>query len=162
MSLWSQKLDSYLAIKNISKKQLALELDISINTVEKWWGRREPSPEHATKILQLLDEGTPVTMTISDKNSTSLVRETDIVGKVTESNREAADLAAGLASEEVVARQLPRELPEKGERYEDRSVVVSLLRATCPFCEHYIDRFRNCVYCGQHFVWANVPLDKSL
>ncbi len=75
-----------------------------------------------------------------------------------QSNRE----AAGLASDEVVARQLPREFPKKGERYEDRSVVVSLLRTTCPFCEHGVDDFQNCAYCGQHFVWANVPLDKSL
>ncbi|MFC1874510.1 hypothetical protein ACFLYX_04330, partial [Chloroflexota bacterium] len=51
-----------------------------------------------------------------------------------QSNREAADLAASLASDEVVARQLPRELPKRGERSEDRSVVVSLLRTTCPFC----------------------------
>jgi len=160
-------------MKKMSKRQLALELGISINTLGKWWGRREPSPEHATKILQLLHEDTPVTMTISDKNSASPGRETGIVGKVTEanfrecckapqSNREAADLAAGLASDEVVARQLPGELPKKGERYEDRPVVVSLLRATCPFCEHEVNEFRNCVYCGQHFVWANVPLDKSL
>jgi len=170
-------------MKNLKKKQLALELGISINTLEKWWGRREPSPEHATKIRQLLHEDTPVTMTISDKNSASPGRETDITGKVTEekhageanfteccetpqSNREAADLAAdlaaGLASDEVVARQLPREFPKKGERYEDRSVVVALLRTTCPFCEHDVDEFRNCAYCGQHFVWANVLLDKSL
>jgi len=179
LSQWSQKLDAYLSMKKLSKKQLALELGISINTLEKWWGRREPSPEHATKILQLLHEDTPVTMTISDKNPASPGRETDIVGKVTEekhtgevnfreygeapqSSREAADLAAGLASDKVVARQLPRELPKKGERYEDRSVVVSLLRTTCPFCEHGVDEFQNCAYCGQHFAWANVPLDKSL
>ena len=109
MSQWSQKLDTYLSLKKLSKKQLALELGISINTLEKWWGRREPSPEHANKILQLLQE-----------------------------------------------------LPKQGERDEDRSVVVSLLRTTCPFCEHDVDEFRNCAYCGQHFVWANVPLGKSL
>jgi len=109
LSQWSQKLDTYLPMKKLSKKQLALELGISINTLGKWWGRREPSPEYATKILQLL-----------------------------------------------------RELPKKGERYEDRSVVVLLLRAICPFCEHDVYEFRNCAYCGQHFVWANVPLDKSL
>ncbi|MFC1968378.1 hypothetical protein ACFLVX_03190 [Chloroflexota bacterium] len=48
MSQWSQKLDAYLAMTKISKKQLALELGISINTLVKWWGRREPSPEYAT------------------------------------------------------------------------------------------------------------------
>ncbi len=141
MSQWSQKLDAYLAETNISKKQLALELGISINTLAKWWRRREPSPEHATKIRQLLHENTSTTMTISDKNSASPGR--------------------GTASNEVVTRQLPREFPKQGEQYEDRSAVVSLLRTTCPFCEHGVDRFKNCVYCGQHFVWANVPVGPS-
>jgi transcriptional regulator with XRE-family HTH domain len=141
LSQWSQKLDAYIAMTKISKKQLALELGISINTLEKWWGRREPSPEHATKIRQLLHENTSTTMTISDKNSASPIRETD--------------------SDEAVVRQLPREFSKQGGRYEDRSAVVSLLRTTCPFCEHAVDRFHNCAYCGQHFVWANVPMDKS-
>ena len=174
MSQWTQKLDAYLSRNKLSKKQLASELGISINTLEKWWRRREPSPEHATKIRQLLHEDTPVTMTISDKDSASPGRETDIVGKVTEEKqageanfrecREAPQSnleADGLASDEVVARQLPREFPKKAERDEDRPVVVSLLRTTCPFCEHDVEKFQNCAYCGQHFVWANVPLDKS-
>ncbi|MBU2608625.1 MAG: helix-turn-helix domain-containing protein, partial [Chloroflexi bacterium] len=75
MSQWSQKLDAYLAITKISKKQLALELGISINTLEKWWGSREPSPEHATKIRQLLHEDTSTMITVSDENSASPVRE---------------------------------------------------------------------------------------
>lgn len=108
MSQWSQKLDAYLSLKNMSKKQLAVEMGISINTLAKWWGGREPSPEHTTKILQLLQE-----------------------------------------------------LPIKGGRHEDRSVVISLLRTTCPFCEHGVNEFQNCAYCGQHFVWADVPLEKS-
>jgi transcriptional regulator with XRE-family HTH domain len=138
LSQWSQKLDAYLAMTKISKKQLALELGISINTLEKWWGRREPSPEHATKIRQLLHEDTSTMITVSDENSASTGREID--------------------SDEVVARQLPREFPKQGERYEYRSAVVSLLRTTCPFCEHAVNRFQNCAYCGQHFVWANVPV----
>ena len=142
MSQWSQKLDAYLAMTKISKKQLSLELGISINTLGKWWGRREPSPEHATKIRQLLHEDTSTMITVSDENSASTGREID--------------------SDEVVARQLPREFPKQGERYEYRSVVVSLLRTTCPICEHAVNRFQNCAYCEQHFVWANVPVDKSL
>ncbi len=142
MSQWSQKLDAYLAMTKISKKQLALELGISINTLRKWWRHREPSPEHATRIRQLLHENTSTRMTIPDKNSASPGRGTD--------------------SDEVVARQLPREFPKQGERYGYRSAVVSLLRTTCPFCKHAVDRFKNCAYCGQHFVWANVPVDKSL
>ena len=178
MSQWSQKLDTYLSMKKLSKKQLALELGISINTLEKWWGHREPSPEHAAKIRQLLDEDASTTTTVSDRSSVLPGRETDIAGKVTEekhaggansgecreapqSDRVAADLAAVVASDEALARQLPRGLSKKGERYEDRAAVVSLLRTTCPFCEHDVDRFRNCAYCGQHLVWANVPVDTS-
>ena len=142
MSQWSQKLDAYLSMNKLSRNQLALELGISINTLKKWWGRREPSPEHATKIRQLLHEDTSTMITVSDDNSASTKSETD--------------------SDEVVAGQLPRELPKQGERYEYRSAVVSLLRTTCPFCEHAVNRFQNCAYCEQHFVWANVPVDKSL
>ena len=175
MSQWTDKLDAYLSMNKLSKKQLALELGISINTLGKWWRRREPSPEHAAKMRQLLHEDTPVTMIISDKNSASPGRETDIVGKVAEEKqageanfRECSEApqsnrkAAGLASDKVAARQLPGEFPKEVERYEDRSVVVSLLRTTCPFCEHDVENFQNCAYCGQHFVWANVPVDKSL
>ena len=140
MSKWSQKLDAYLAKTKITKKQLASELGISINTLAKWWRDREPSLEHETKIRQLLHENTSATITISDKNSASL-------GK-------------GTASNEVVPRQLRRKFPKQGERYEDRSAVVSLLRTKCPFCERAVSRFQNCAYCGQHFVWANVPIDK--
>ena len=142
MSQWSQKLDAYLAITKISKKQLALELGISTNTLEKCWRSREPSPEHATKIRQLLHEGTSTMITVSDKNSASPVRETE--------------------NDDVLGRQLPRKFQKQGERYEYRSAVVSLLRTTCPFCAHAVKRFHNCTYCGQHFVWANVPMGKSL
>ena len=126
LSKWSQKLDAYLAMEKLSKKQLALELGISINTLGKWWRGREPSPEHATKIRQLLHEDTSTTMTIYNKYPAS-----------------------------------PREFLKQGERYEHRTVVVSLLRTTCPFCKHTVDRFQNCAYCGQHLVWANVAIDKS-
>ena len=93
MSQWSQKIDAYLAKTNISKKQLALDLGISINTLGKWWKDREPSPEHETKIRQLLYESTSAKITISDKNSAS-------PGK-------------GTASDKVVTRQLPRKFPKQ-------------------------------------------------
>lgn len=65
-------------------------------------------------------------------------------------------------SPEVIARQLPTELSQKeGRRYGERSVVISLQRTSCPFCGHDIARFRRCVYCGQDFVWANVPLESG-
>ena len=60
---------------------------------------------------------------------------------------------------EVIARQLPKEFPGEERRYKERSAVISLERTSCPFCAHDIAKFRNCVYCGQHFVWANVPVE---
>jgi transcriptional regulator with XRE-family HTH domain len=140
LSQWFQKLDAYLAMTKLTKKQLASELGISINTLAKWWRDREPSPGHETKIRQLLHENTLATMTISDKNSASPGR--------------------GTAGDKVVTRQLRRKFPKQGERYEDRSAVVSLLRTKCPFCKHAVNRFQNCAYCEQHLVWANVPIDK--
>ena len=61
-------------------------------------------------------------------------------------------------SPEVIEGQLPGEL-EEGERHRERSVVISLKRTICPFCSNEIARFRSCAYCGQYFVWANVPLE---
>lgn len=72
--------------------------------------------------------------------------------------REEHHLAKG---PEMIARQLPGELPQKGGRHGERSVVISLQRTSCPFCAHDIAKFRNCAYCGQHFVWANVPLERN-
>ena len=63
-------------------------------------------------------------------------------------------------SPEVIEGQLTGGL-QKGERHGAKSVVISLQRTSCPFCEHNITMFRSCAYCGQHFVWANVPLEDS-
>jgi len=62
---------------------------------------------------------------------------------------------------ESIARQPTRELPREGGRHGERSVVISLQRTSCPFCGHDIARFRRCAYCGQDFVWANVPLESE-
>jgi len=53
---------------------------------------------------------------------------------------------------EVVARRPTREIPQEEGRYGERSVVISLQRTSCPFCEHDIARFRCC---------ANVPLESE-
>ncbi len=60
---------------------------------------------------------------------------------------------------EVIARQLPKEFPGEERRYKERPAVISLERTSCPFCAHDIAKFRSCVHCGQHFVWANVPVE---
>jgi hypothetical protein len=64
-------------------------------------------------------------------------------------------------SSEALAGPLPGKLNLKEGRYGERSIVISLQRTKCPFCSNEITRFRNCAYCGQHFIWANVPLEYS-
>ena len=109
MSEWSRKLDRYLADAGLSKKQLALKLGVSINTLQKWWGNREPSPKYAQRINELLQE------------------------------------------------DIPTQAEEEGRQ--EKSVVVSLVRTSCPFCGHAIERFKNCSYCGRYCVWANVSIN---
>ena len=136
LSKWSQKLDNYLAINKISKKQLASKLGVSISTLQKWWGSREPSPAHAVKIQELLGEGRSDTKTKS-KNILEPVERENEGNEMLESH-----------------------LLKQGERERERSLVVSLLRNECPFCKNTIARFRHCAYWGQHFVWANIPLSE--
>lgn len=141
MSEWSQKLDAYLSTNELSKKQLAQQLDISINTLDKWWRHREPSAEHAAKLRQLLQEDTSAVATVAAEPPPPPLRENPRV--------------------RVLVDHPATGLSKQGKRHEEKSAVVSLLRTTCPFCKRSIVRFRNCPGCGQHFVWANVPVDKS-
>ena len=127
LSKWSEKLDEYLAINRISKKQLASELGVSINTLQKWWGNREPSQEHAVKIQDLLDN------CISDTKPKA------------ENSLESAE----------------SQILKQGERAKERAAVVSLRRNKCPLCNSPVAQFKQCEYCGQHFVWANIPLNES-
>ena len=60
---------------------------------------------------------------------------------------------------EVQDRQIPNEFSGEQRRYKERAVIISLERTSCPFCAHDIAQFRSCVYCGQQFVWANVPVE---
>ena len=128
MSQWTPKLNEYLIKTKISKKQLAEQLGVSINTLQKWWGNREPSPEYTEKIKVLLSVG------VDNTNDASMDVTTNVV---------------------VVDEQ---DQGTERERFKDKSVIISLLRTTCPFCESVIERFRNCPSCGQHFVWVNVPI----
>ena len=61
---------------------------------------------------------------------------------------------------EVMQRKAPREPLEMGDRYTERSIVISLQRTSCPLCGHIIREFRDCANCGQHFTWANIPLEQ--
>ena len=55
----------------------------------------------------------------------------------------------------------PSSKVKNGERYGERSVVISFQRTTCPFCMKDVSGFCRCGYCGQSFVWANVPIGRN-
>ena len=60
---------------------------------------------------------------------------------------------------EVMESPVTRKLFKQDERYKARSIVISLQRTNCPLCGRAIKEFNSCPYCGQHYVWANVPLE---
>jgi len=128
-----------------TKKALAGFLKVHPDTLGDYFsGKSFPRWDIANKLFELTniqclkpDAGTS---TVPD-----LLREESCSGK----------------SPESTAGQPPGMLCPKGSRYAERSVVVSLQRMSCPFCSNEIARFRSCVYCGQQFVWANVPLEES-
>jgi len=140
LSHWSQQLDIYLTKTGITKKQLAERLDISINTVGKWWRDRDPSAKYVAKIEQLLLENTASYATLSDTKASTTGGQKDRGRKLVEQN--------------------PEESTDPGNRFQENPVVISLLRTSRPFCSEALERYRSCRNCGQHFVWANVTLDQ--
>lgn len=58
MSFWSEELDIYMRENGLTKKQLALKLEVPYATVTKWW-HRNPSPDHVARIRVLLQQESP-------------------------------------------------------------------------------------------------------
>jgi hypothetical protein len=128
-----------------TKKALAGFLKVHPDTLGEYFsGKSFPRWDIANKLFELTDiqylKPDAGTSTVPD-----LLREESCSGK----------------SPESTAGQLAGKFYPKGSRYAERSVVVSLQRTNCPFCSNEITRFCSCAYCGQHFVWANVPLEES-
>ena len=152
-----------------TKKALAGFLKVHPDTLGGYFsGRKFPMSDIANRLCELTNIRCLKPDFDSDSPSEMLPhppgvpigesQESDITGP---SDRLQEEPHLGKSSE-VTARQLPRELPQKeGWRYGERSVVISLQRTSCSFCGHDIARFHRCVYCGQDFVWANVPLESG-
>jgi hypothetical protein len=121
-----------------TKKALAALLEVHPDTVGDYFaGRKFPRPDIAERLYGLT--GIECLRHYSDSDPSS-----DMI--------QHSEGAGGQSS---------RELPQEGERHGERSVVISLQRALCPFCGHDIARFRRCAFCGQEFVWANVALESG-
>ncbi len=131
-----------------TKKALAGSLKVHPDTLGDYFsGRRFPKPDIANRLYELSH--------IKCLASMEQPQESHVTGT-------SGLLKAGRhpgKSPEAIAGQPPEELTPKGRRYGERSVVISLQRTSCPFCGHDITGFRRCAYCGQEFVWANVPLE---
>jgi hypothetical protein len=121
-----------------TKKALAAFLGVHPDTVGDYFsGRRFPRSDIASRLGKLTDIGC-----LQHNPDSNLSPEM-------------------MPSPEVTVRQPTKETPREAWRHGERSVVISLQRRSCPFCEHDITRFRRCAYCGQEFVWANVPLESG-
>ena len=121
-----------------TKKALAAFLEVHPDTVGDYFsGRKFPRSDIAERLFEL----------------------TDI--ECLKHNPDSVLSSEMMPHPEVAARQPTRELAQEGERHGENSVVISLQRVSCPFCGHDIFRFRRCAYCGQDFVWANVPLESG-
>jgi hypothetical protein len=118
-----------------TKKALAAFLDVHRDTIGDYFsGRKFPRSDIAKRLYELTD--VECLKHNSDRDFSSEM----------------------MPHPEVTAREPTRELLQEGERWGERSAVISIQRASCPFCGHNIVRFRRCAYCGQDFVWANVPV----
>jgi hypothetical protein len=59
-------------------------------------------------------------------------------------------------------RAIDEPISDKRKRELEDSVVISFQRNKCPFCGHDLTQFFNCANCGQHFVWANIPVEYDM
>jgi hypothetical protein len=115
-----------------TKKELAGFLKVHRDTIGEYFsGKSTPMPDIATRLYEL----TNIACLKPDVGSTS---------------------SAEIPPESSAASPIT----QKGERRGERAVVISLRRTSCPFCAHEISALSSCGYCGQHFVWASLPLDE--
>ena len=129
-----------------TKKALAGFLEVHPDTLGDYFsGRRLPKSDIANRLWELA-------------NIECLKPEVGVSTTPPDLLKEESRLEK---SPEAMAGQPPGKLCPKGGRYGERSIVISLQRTNCPFCSNEIARFQSCTYCGQHFVWANVPLERS-
>jgi len=177
----SEQLDSWWRTQTDfkAKKALAGFLKVHPDTIGDYFsGKNFPRPDIANRLYELTnikclkpDVGSisssemvprePPTAPPSHPpgvaTSIEEPQESDITGS-SDALKEESHLGK---SPQVEAKQLPRDLPPKGGRHGEKPIVISLQRTKCPLCAHDIVRFRSCVYCEQHFVWANVPLENG-
>ena len=154
-----------------TKKALAGFLKVHPDTLGEYFsGRKFPRSDIANRLCELTNIGCLKNNFDSDSSSEMVPQKSSPRPMLAHPPGAAAsmgespesDITSHLAkTPEVIARQPTREFPQEEGRHGERSVVISLQRASCPFCGHDITRFRRCAYCGQDFVWANVPLESG-
>jgi hypothetical protein len=129
-----------------TKKSLATLLKVHPDTLGDYFaGRKFPRADIADRLFELT-------------NIEYLKPKIDVAITPPDLLKEEHGLAEGT---KAIKEQPSEHLHQKGDRYSERSVVISFQRTVCPFCSNEITAFRNCPFCGQHFVWASVPLEEG-
>jgi len=163
-----------------TKKELANFLSVHPDTLGEYFsGRRLPRPDIASNLYDLTkipclrphsraaslseiskqDSSLPVPILLPLPNSvTSLEYSTEPDVSSTPGLSE-HEYSSGKNLESKSGQLSGKS--KKGERYGERSVVISFQRTSCPFCMKEVSEFRSCGYCGQNFVWANVPIKRN-
>lgn len=158
-----------------TKRELADALKVHPDTLGDYFsGRKFPKPDIANRLCELTNiaclepRSGPNLLSGKTLQESSIILPLPPAADITSSIEKLPERDVAGPSEEgfhsgeipkVMVGKTRRESPKKGERYEEISIVISLQRTNCPFCAHDIDRFRGCVYCGQHFAWASVPIE---
>jgi hypothetical protein len=166
-----------------TKKALAGLLKVHPDTLGDYFsGRKFPKSDIANRLFELTNivclkpraDANPLSETVPQESSPMplLLPAPGVTASIEKPQEPDIRGLTGVVEEEgrlgkipeVIARQPPEESAKQGGRYKEEPVVISLQRTSCPFCAHDIAKFGSCVYCGQHFVWAHVPIgqDESL
>ncbi len=160
-----------------TKKELATFLKVHPDTLGDYFpGRQFPRPDIANRLYELTKipclrphSGAASFSEAAPQDSSSpvpvLLPPSSIAPSLKNSPEPDISSAPGQSEDKYSSGKSlgaksgqPSDEVKEGERYGERPVVISLQRTSCPFCRQGVSRFRGCGYCGQSFVWANVPM----
>lgn len=149
-----------------TKKALAGFLKVHPDTLGDYLsGRKFPRPDIAVRLYELTHAHCLRPAPAASSSKTVAPSTAPAVPPAAKEERQPVSM--GLPAEEPVPEEAPETPPppgerlKKGQRYQERTVIISLQRTTCPFCAHDITKYANCLYCQQHFVWACLPVEPN-
>lgn len=146
-----------------TKKEFAAVLKVHPDTLGDYFsGRKFPKSDIAVRLCQLTDlpclRAAPQPVQASHESPVIVEPLRSVIPKPFEEKPAEAELQAPIESQ-VPSGVPPVTLKPKAEPVKRPPMVISLQRTACPSCGNNISQFANCTGCGQHFIWANLPLE---